>query len=56
MFLSIVNWQKNFWSAIFSLFGVEWVMPRRVIELDCWRAHVGSCFSFSRLKDGDSRK
>jgi hypothetical protein len=28
---------------IFRLFGVEWVMPRKVIELlDCWRGQLGS--------------
>jgi hypothetical protein len=27
---------RELWNAIFRLFGVEWVMPRRVIELlDC---------------------
>jgi hypothetical protein len=29
---------KELWTSIFSIFGVEWVMPKRVIELlDCWR-------------------
>jgi hypothetical protein len=27
---------RELWNVIFSLFGVEWIMPRRVIELlDC---------------------
>jgi hypothetical protein len=34
---------RELWNVIFRLFGVEWVMPRRVIELlDCWRGQLGS--------------
>jgi hypothetical protein len=36
---------REFWTSIFCLFGVEWVMPRRVIELlGCWRGQLGSRF------------
>jgi hypothetical protein len=34
---------RELWASIFRLFGVEWVMPRRVIELlACWRGQLGS--------------
>jgi hypothetical protein len=34
---------RELWSVIFLLFGDEWVMPRRVIELlDCRRGQLGS--------------
>lgn len=34
---------KDLWSAIFILFGVQWVKPETVIELlDYWRGQVGS--------------
>jgi hypothetical protein len=32
------------WASIFHLFGIEWVMFRRVIELlACWKGQLGSC-------------
>lgn len=42
---------RELWNVILSLFGVERIMPRRVIELlDCQRGQIES-FSFSRLED-----
>jgi hypothetical protein len=35
---------RELWVLIFYLLGVEWVMPRRVIELlVSWRDQLGSC-------------
>jgi hypothetical protein len=32
---------KDLWTSIFSLFGIEWVMPQRLVELmDCWRGQA----------------
>jgi hypothetical protein len=34
---------RDLWSGIFTLSKVQWVMPKRVIELlHCWRGQVGS--------------
>jgi hypothetical protein len=34
---------RELWASIFCFFGVEWVIPRRVIELfSCWRGQLGS--------------
>jgi hypothetical protein len=34
---------KELWDMIFGLFGIQWVMPKRVIELfDCWQGSLGS--------------
>jgi hypothetical protein len=34
---------RELWNLIFTLFGVHWVLPAKVIQvLDCWRAQVGS--------------
>ena len=33
---------KELWDMIFALFGVHWVMPRRVIDLfACWQGSLG---------------
>jgi hypothetical protein len=33
----------HLWSALFTLFDVTWVMPKRVIDLlACWRGQVGT--------------
>lgn len=33
---------RKLWNSILNLFGVEWVMPRRVIDLlGCWEKQVG---------------
>jgi hypothetical protein len=33
---------RDLWSYMFNLFGVEWVMPRRVIDLlNIWGSQVG---------------
>jgi hypothetical protein len=33
---------RDLWSYILTLFGVEWVMPRMVLELlACWGASFG---------------
>lgn len=35
---------RELWVLTFFLLGVEWVMPRRVIELlVSWRGQLGSC-------------
>jgi hypothetical protein len=40
---------RELWTLIFLLFEVEWIMPKRVIELlACWRGLLGS---FGRLED-----
>jgi hypothetical protein len=34
---------RDLWSAIFSLFGVTWVMPETVLDmLVCWRGQMGN--------------
>jgi hypothetical protein len=34
---------KDSWVSIFCLFGIEWVMPNRWVELlACWRGQFGS--------------
>jgi hypothetical protein len=34
---------RELWSAIFSLFGVTWVMPETVLDmLVCWRGQMGN--------------
>jgi hypothetical protein len=42
---------RELWNAIFSLFGVEWVIPRRVIELECLVGWNGKLFNFIYLED-----
>jgi hypothetical protein len=33
---------RDVWSSLFNLFGIDWVMPRRVIELlMSWRDQAG---------------
>jgi hypothetical protein len=35
---------RDLWSSLFSLFGVDWVMPRKVGELlMSWGGQVGRC-------------
>ena len=31
----------DLWDLAFALFGVEWVMPRKVDLLACWQGHFG---------------
>ena len=32
---------RDCWSFVFCLFGVQWVMPQKVIEsLACWEGHL----------------
>jgi hypothetical protein len=36
------TYARELWEMIFALFGIHWVMPRRVIELfDCWQGSMG---------------
>jgi hypothetical protein len=33
---------KELWDMIFALFGIHWVMPKRVIDLfNCWQGSLG---------------
>jgi hypothetical protein len=33
---------RELWSSVFILFGVSWVMPRRVVDLlTCWQGSLG---------------
>jgi hypothetical protein len=33
---------RELWNMVFQMFGVEWVMPRRVVDLlACWNRRVG---------------
>ena len=37
------SYAKELWDLVFAIFGVHWVMPRRVIDLFmCWRRRLGS--------------
>lgn len=39
------------WNSTFSLFGLDWVMPRRVVDLfACWTAEFGSIHSVAVCK------
>ena len=43
IFFFIIKGAKESWVELFRLFGVEWVMLRRVIKLLVgWRGQVGS--------------
>ena len=36
------SFAKELWDMIFTLFGIQWVMPRRVVEmLACWQGSLG---------------
>jgi hypothetical protein len=38
----IVTYAKELWDMVFVLFGISWVMPRRVIEMfACWLGKMG---------------
>jgi hypothetical protein len=33
---------KELWDMVFAMFGIQWVMPRRVINLlECWQGRLG---------------
>jgi hypothetical protein len=33
---------RDLWDMVFSLFGIQWVMPRRVVDLlACWQGRLG---------------
>ena len=33
---------QDLWDMVFSLFGIQWVMPKRVVELlACWQGRLG---------------
>ncbi len=37
-FFTFCNIVRDLWSLVLCLFGVQWVMPRRVMDmLDCWK-------------------
>jgi hypothetical protein len=36
------SFAKGLWDMIFATFGIQWVMPRRVVEiLACWQGSLG---------------
>ena len=33
---------KEIWDLVFALFGLQWLMPRKVIDLlACWQGYIG---------------
>ena len=33
---------KELWDMVFAMFGIDWVMPKRVVDLfDCWQGKFG---------------
>ena len=33
---------RELWDMVFTIFGIQWVMPRRVVDLlHCWQDHFG---------------
>jgi hypothetical protein len=44
---------KELWSSLFQMFGVAWLMPRRVREfLVSWKGTIGTLYDFGSVEVG----